>query len=140
MIELLLQLDLSILRCLLVMGILLFNKSFAPVKLLGVISKLVSLLKNPSDLLSSFQYDLRLLLDRLLLKVNLTLDLVSEALVRPDFFNCAVQYCELLLQELHRVVRNILLHLQVKVLVAEGLILGKMLSKLGGKRLAHLFR
>ena len=76
-IELLLKLDLSILRSLLVMGILFFNKSFAPVKLLGVGSKLVTLLKNPSDLLSSFLYHLRLLLDRLLLKINLTLEPVS---------------------------------------------------------------
>ena len=82
MIELLLQLDLSILRRLLVMGILLFNLSFAPVKLLGVRSKLVTLLENPSDLLSSFKYNLRLLLDRLLVKINLTLQLISIALVR----------------------------------------------------------
>ena len=51
-----------------------------------------------------------------------------------------MQYCELLLQELHRVVRNILLLSKVEKLVAEGLILGKMLSKLFAKRLAHLFR
>lgn len=35
---------------------------------------------------------------------------------------------------------NILLLFKVKMLVAEGLILGKMLSKLVAKLLAHLFR
>ena len=120
------------------MSILLLHQSFALIQLLRIGSELITLLNDRRDLLSRIHNRLGLLLDLHLLKVYLPLQLVSQLLVRRDVLNGAVQDRKLLLQELHRVVCNILLHLQVEVLVAEGFIFGKVLSQLVTELLAHL--
>ena len=49
-----------------------------------------------------------------------------------------MQNRELLLQELDAVIGNLLLHLDVEVRVAKGLVLSKLLAKLITEFLAHL--
>ena len=122
------------------MSILLLHQSFALIQLLRIGSELITLLNNRRDLLSRIHNCLGLLLDLHLLKVYLPPQLVSLLLVRRDVLNGAVQDRKLLLQELHGVIRYLLLHLQVEVLVAECLVLGQVLPELVAELFAELLR
>jgi len=88
------------------------------VELLRVQSELVPLLQQTSDLVSQLSQLARLLLRAFCQILYLARHFVTQSLIGANIFYRVVQNGELLLQELHAMVSNLLLHVQVEVRIA----------------------